>query len=450
MKTKYLIYLVLLSSLLSSCGKYLSVKPDKKMVVPSTVQELQGILDYYPFMNILCTAATETSSDNYYLTDEKFQALRNDQGRFAYLWEPGMFINASDWQNEYTVVYNANLVLEGLANIPRTESNQNAWDYCKGSALVFRAKSFYEIAQVWTLAYDSSKAGAELGIPLRLTSDFNVPSKRSTLKETYDQIISDLKDAISLLPATPPVHPYRPSKVAAYGLLARTYLTMQDYTEAKLYADSCLQLNNILLNYNNVNAGSVYTFLSYQFTNPEDMMHSSCTYGVGLTIFRGNIDTILYNSYDSDDLRKSFYFGLRGDGSYYFKGSYDGGSYYNGIATDEVYLIRAECLARQGNVSAALEDLNTLLENRWKTGTFIPLTADNPADALKLVLTERRKELVYRMLRFTDIKRLNQEGANISIERVINGQAYILKPNDPRSALPIPMNVIKITGMKQN
>jgi hypothetical protein len=90
------------------------------------------------------------------------------------------------------------------------------------------------------------------------------------------------------------------------------------------------------------------------------------------------------------------------------------------------------------------------LSKRWKNGFFQAVTASSAADALTKILTERRKELVFRGLRWADIKRLNLEGANISLTRKLNGQTYTLSPNHPRFALPIPDDVIQISGMPQN
>lgn len=181
-------------------------------------------------------------------------------------------------------------------------------------------------------------------------------------------------------------------------------------------------------------------------------MHSTCALtNLDLAYIFANVDSMLYKSYDANDLRKIIFFTSNPDGSHYFTGSYEG-TYvnYNGIATDEMYLIRAECYARSGKIVLAMNDLNALLVNRFKKGTFIPLHAGNDDDALNLILNERRKELIFRMLRFTDIKRLNKEGANITQKRIINGVAHTLSPNDPYYALPIPENVIQYTGMKQN
>lgn len=49
-----------------------------------------------------------------------------------------------------------------------------------------------------------------------------------------------------------------------------------------------------------------------------------------------------------------------------------------------------------------------------------------------------------------DIKRLNKEGANITLTRTLNNSVYELLPNDLRSALPIPEDIISLSGMEQN
>ncbi|MNT38972.1 hypothetical protein D3C71_1410060 [compost metagenome] len=62
-------------------------------------------------------------------------------------------------------------------------------------------------------------------------------------------------------------------------------------------------------------------------------------------------------------------------------------------------------------------------------------------DALNKVLIERRKELVWRAgLRWDDIRRLNKEGANISLSRKLGNETYVLKAGSPQFAFPIPTN----------
>ncbi len=110
----------------------------------------------------------------------------------------------------------------------------------------------------------------------------------------------------------------------------------------------------------------------------------------------------------------------------------------------------AESYIRKGNIVEGLAKLNELSEKRWKIGTFIPFSASTQEDALEIVLTERRKELILRGLRWTDIKRLNLQGKNIVLNRNVNGQSYNLQPNDLKYAIAIPEDIIKLTGMQQN
>ncbi len=116
-----------------------------------------------------------------------------------------------------------------------------------------------------------------------------------------------------------------------------------------------------------------------------------------------------------------------------------------------MYLIRSEAHARAGRVTEAMDDLNALMITRWNNSEPFPLfTATDQADALSKILTERRKELYGRGLRWMDIKRLNKEGANITLKRMINGQTYTLAPNADYYALPLPADIIKLTGIPQN
>jgi hypothetical protein len=99
-----------------------------------------------------------------------------------------------------------------------------------------------------------------------------------------------------------------------------------------------------------------------------------------------------------------------------------------------------------------MNDLNNLLSFRYLTGTFVPLTASGPEQALDLVLTERRKELVFRgSLRWTDLRRFNKDlNLQVTVTHIINGTTYTLPPNDPRYAMPIPDQEVQLTGIPQN
>jgi hypothetical protein len=80
----------------------------------------------------------------------------------------------------------------------------------------------------------------------------------------------------------------------------------------------------------------------------------------------------------------------------------------------------------------------------------MPIIVTDSAAALDTILLERRKELVMRTLRWIDIKRLNKEDRNIVPVRIVAGERFSLPPNDNRYALPLPSDVVNISGMPQN
>jgi len=437
------LYLFLLLAILSGCKKFLDKKPDAALVIPEKPADLQRLLDHNNYLNNVYIGWGESSSDNVYVTDADFNSLI-EGARNTYTWGDELFYDQSPnaWSKYYSFIYFANTALQELAKMSYTTADKAVYDNVKGSALAIRAYSFLHLLQLWSPAYTPANDNNPYGIPLRLDPDFNIPSVRATVGAGYRQVISDLQSAIPYLPLVPQ-HRMRPSRPAAYALLAQTYLSMGVFDRARLYADSCLQLQNALIDYNTLNAAAQFP-ISDQ--NQEVIWYM---YGPNILSDFAKIDSVLYRSYATNDLRRTIFF--TGSTTTRFKGNYTGSGFtFAGIATDEIYFIRAECAARAGDVPAALQDLNAVLQKRWKSGTFVPFTAATATDALELVLAERRKELVYREARFADIKRLNALGGQISITRKINGATMVLPPNDNRFCLPIPQNVIIVTHMPQN
>lgn len=453
----FLIYWVLLTATgLVSCKKaFLNKLPSTALVVPSTLSDYQQLLD-----NTVVTTGTpllgEVSADNFYLPYSTWQALDSREHN-AYIWAADIYEGqglVDDWDVPYQQVFYANVVLEGLSSIPVTMANQQPWDNEEGSALFLRAYAFYNVAQLFAPPYDSATAATDLGIPLRLHSDVTIPSVRASLAATYEQITGDLRLARTLLPATLPGQTLnRPSQPAALALLARVYLAMRAYDSAGRYADSALQRYNALMDYNTLDTLSRFPF---PLLNAETLYqtrivnYTQCLAAIAYP--NTLIDSTLYASYSPQDLRRALFYQLNTNGLPNMKAGYANVVWpFTGLATDELYLIRAECAARAGHTTAALADINTLLQHRYATGTFTPLTAASPQQALDTILAERRKELPFRSVRWTDLRRLNLEGRNITLTRTLNGMAYQLLPNSKLYTLPIPPDILNFNPtMKQN
>lgn len=444
-------FLLLLSSL--ACNKYLDKKSLQTQFVPDSLEDLQALLNNNTiYSNGPCLA--EICADNYYLTNTSWDRLFVfiPDNCMNYLWDKSALPNDGSWIFPYQApIYYSNIVLDHLALINK-DLNVVEYNRLKGTALFIRAFAFYELAQVYCKPF-SSTSNADLGIVLRNTSNINEVSKRATVSQTYEKILEDMKSALEMLPETSEF-PTRPTKLAVYGALARIYLSMRNYELAEKYADLLLNKYNKLLDFNSlvpVKSPPIRTF------NEEVIFHNVAQSSSIMSATYARIDTLLYESYSSSDLRKTVFFRPNSGsniGSFSFRGSYNGNgsinSVFSGITTGETYLIRSECYARRNEISLALSDLNTLLEKRWKKSEWSAITASSQEELLNIVLAERRKELAFRGQRWTDLRRLNLENANISLSRTIHDKIYSLPPNDSRWVSLIPFDVINRSGIEQN
>lgn len=448
MRTTFVIITLSFAALFfGACDKYLDVQSNNKLVVPKELEDLQKLLDNVRVMNNNFCSRGEKACDDYYVPENNYKGL-NDVEKLDYIWEDSQYNFSNDWSSMYNVVYIANLVLERLDKIERNEQNAAKWDGIKGAALFFRANSYLSLLWTYAKAYQQNTAETDLGIVLRETSDFNVKSVRASVEDSYKKVIADLETSISLLPLESD-HVVQTSKPAVYGILARAHLSMRQYDLALKYADLYLQRRNELLDYNNSNEVKLTAAFPFSLFNKETTFYMELKATI-LTNVYSNIDSMLYRSYDPNDLRKQAYFKLTAN-TINFKGQYSGSTLlFGGVTTDEMYLVRAECLARAGKLVEAQADLNKLLATRYKAGTYKPYLLTEAEEILELILNERRKELVYRGLRWMDIKRLNLEGQEIILRRIVDGREYKLAPNENRYALPLPADVVRIAGIPQN
>ena len=252
---------------------------------------------------------------------------------------------------------------------------------------------------------------------------------------------------------TPPQHRNRPSKSAAYGALARVYLSMNNYSNAEVYADSSLLLYNKLIDYNSVSQTSNTPFNGVNdeilFSANQIVAFGRLTSNSTSSVY--SCDSNLIKSYENNDLRKTLFF-RNTNGKFIVKRGYGRAGLYpfTGLATDEVYLIKAECAARRNDIDEALIYLNKLLVNRYRAGTFIPVTTGTATETIMKILEERRKELILRGVRWGDIKRLNVIEPTIALTRTVGNEMYQILPNSPRYALPIPNDEIVMSGIEQN
>lgn len=443
-------YSLLIILVNSACSGFLDLKPDQKMAVPTTLEHCELLLNDYSAMNTGYPTLGEVAADDYYLNTKDWKSLSSFDEQQTYNWSLAYMTLNTHWQNPYKTVYLSNQILAVLETLDRNV-DKDKYQKTLGAAYFFRAFAFHQVTAVFTMPYRAETAPSEMGIPLRLKPDLDYKSMRSTLHETYTQIVTDYKNAIRNLPVVESLKG-RPARAAAYAGLARLYLDMQDYERAYVYADSSLRLKADLLNYKELNASAALPIVRF---NKEVLFSAVSIFSSPLNQSLARIAPELYQSYDNSDYRKTVYFKHNASdaGTYGFKGSYDNSvtTPFVGLTTSEVYLIRAECAVRTNKFNQALNDLNTLLKNRIDPDFFVAISETNPEKLLATVLRERRKELVFRGRRWSDLRRLNQdERFTKTLMRTIDGEVYTLEPNSLKYAHLIPELVIAESGINQN
>jgi tetratricopeptide (TPR) repeat protein len=459
-KTSIQLFALLTLLFVSGCGEsFLDLKPNQSQRIPATIADYQALLDNTASMNqFSCHALGIIGSDEYYMSDARYDAFQTGTDynfmKRAYSWEAQVYeggeIN-TDWSRAYLRILQCNIVLDGLKKIHPDGLQLESFNLAKGSALFFRAVAYYSLAQLYCAPYEALSAETKAGLPLRIEADVTLKVGRSTIAQTYQLIRDDLHQGLDLLEGEPAVI-YRPSKTAAHALLSRLYMQMGDYAEAAEHASGALALKNTLNDFNVMNLTARYIFTSNGADNPELIFYSSADNATTTIVVNLNMSTELLGSYTANDLRKTAYFHINTDGRILFKGGYTGSpGQFTGLAVDEVLLNRAECNARLGKTAEALHDVNTLAAHRYEKASFVPFSAPSPAEVLQLVIAERRKELVFRGIRWEELRRLNKERVFAkTISRTIKGQLSPLPPNDARYTWPIPLDAIASGGYEQN
>ena len=369
----------------------------------------------------------------------------------------------STWNSEYKKVYYANLCLD---NVDKVSGSEEAKAVVRADAHFMRAYSFFQIALAHTLYYDG-KNGDELGISLKSSINFEEPIKRSSLAETWDFIDKDLQEALKctkpFVTSEQPVRNWRASTVGVRSFAARYYLYRNDMANAKKYAQMVLEEYSEMKNLNNPKDMAFGSSSSWKYFLQDNGKLDSVlvrypntrqqlvTYfemepnmnallgWKGLTYAKAIMEPTsatllsedLINTYKTDvpggvltnDLRYNFFviqgYGLtvstEGSASrnqpVSKKSLYPSyvnflGDLLSGTTTAEMYLILAECAAREGLAQKAMEYVNIVRKNRIASAAYTDLTATDAADALKKVLQERRREMPF-SIRWYDMKRLN-------------------------------------------
>lgn len=343
------------------------------------------------------------------------------------------------WRGPWPGILMANIVLETAPNLDIDENIKNR---SMGEAHFLRAHYYFILARYFG------------GVPLMTSptsADDDLFPARNSVNEVYDLIISDLTSASQLLP---PKSSYgqqdlgRATKGAAYGLLAKVYLTLGNYQEAVNMATQVEGLGYALNadyydNFNINKENSIESIFEVQFAsdggydfwgNENQASWASPFMGPRGSNFVGggygwNQPTQEFiNQYESDDLRKDVtvlyeggpqFDGLDYQASYSYTGynvrkflvpisvipSFDNSPMnFPVLRYADVLLMKAEALNELGQTNEANQYLNMI---RKRAGLNDVPPGLSQAQFREAVLKERRMELAFEGQRWFDLIRVN-------------------------------------------
>lgn len=236
----YSVLLITIALFITSCEKLLDKQPEDS-IAPVNYFKTEGDLQR------ALTGVYDRLGDNslygttlwsYMCFSDDFFFRGSTTGLRVNILDAGDGSTNGLFERAYVGVERANLL---LANLDNATASQSVKDEIKGQAMFLRAYYYFILVDNFG------------GVPMRLTPTTS-PSEallpRSSVKEIYDQIVSDMKSSIELLK---PISDYnfngRVTKTAAQGILARVYLTMagaplndkSQYENARMMADAVIK-----------------------------------------------------------------------------------------------------------------------------------------------------------------------------------------------------------------
>lgn len=266
------------------------------------------------------------------------------------------------WTSFYTVIYDANALIAG--------------DSASSLPAGYKARAIGEAKFIRALCYFylANEFGA---VPLVLSTDVQATTKqpRDSVSVVYAQIIRDLTDASSVLPADLSLYAgnrTRATTWAATALLARTYLYQKNWSRAESTATTVISnpgLFSMVTNPANVFLANSTEGIM-QFTNAITQSWTASTLAGFPTSPTPSfvLSDSLYAAFEPGDLRLTNWTAIKSYGGtnypYPYKYKYRGGvgsvEYAQVLRLSEQYLIRAEARMQQGDISGAAADLNVV------------------------------------------------------------------------------------------
>jgi hypothetical protein len=320
------------------------------------------------------------------------------------------------WAGIYQTINGANEVIAKVPKVVDPAFAAGQQNQLTGEGYFIRALAYFDLARCWG------------GVPITLTPTTTATEKnkiaRSTLDQTYAQVLSDLDAADSLMSLPTAQNPVRANKETAWALKARYYLYQKDWANAEVYASKVIADNTnyqLLAPFSSwfQPASAVATKESvFELSYNATYTNSSRGYwqppalgGTRQWAPGDSIAALLTNpqigggrsALVAQTSTKAWY------GNLFYRSPATDPSYIIRIA--ELYLIRAEARAGQNELSDALADLNAIRARAGLAGS----TAVSQSDILLAIEQENRVEFALEPHRWFDLVRTGRAQAVLGI-----------------------------------
>ncbi len=471
------ISILLALGVVSGCDNYLEETPDNRVELNTIEKAAQLLTNAYSGASY---QFTEWMSDNVTFTTGTVRLLEHNQ---AYKWEDVTPDNQDTptyfWTSTYDAIAHANEVLAVIDKLPGERARKRA---VEGEALLARAYGHFMLVNLFAKHFDPETASSDPGIPYveEPERQFIKQYERQSVRDVYNKIEDDLLDGLRLVNESFYANSgkYHFTRNAALALASRFYLFKGDYEKCIEYSTQMLgsdpsvfikNIEGLLAQTANPNE-----FIQ-AFVSPTDQSNLLMVRNV--TNFPVNVGywpspNIINNMFDSNpwfvqDIRTSneYPIYLRGTGWALAKYEFlfertsltsNVGLYYTinpVFRGEEVLLNRAEAYAFSGNFTAALADLQVLVNARYQNDPKLTIQTlrnyygsnNDLLVTVLFILDERQKEFMHEGLRWFDIKRYG-----IPVTHFTDEGQYILQSDDPRKVLQIPKAAIDVGGLKPN
>lgn len=364
------------------------------------------------------------------------------------------------WKNGYEIIANANEVIQYGPSVSDRFPQQAASvrNYI-AQAYFIRALIHLDLSLVYGQTYTYSADGSHLGTAV-MTTIPDVKSKiaRSTAAVTYKRILDDLQTASDMFADGWTKGCYYASPAACKALMARVYLYMENYSEAKKYASEVISDYGLSLT---LRADYVAMFCGRKEGQEAIFRLNGLSGGYKLgAMFDYNSPSMnpsskLMDIFSSDehawagtDIRSEL-LSYKSSGGDEFPGVCmkftdtedidDTQKRYDPfvLRLSEMYLIRAEAACHDGDIDTALSDIATLeARARGVKAAEINVVYSNAEELDGIIRRERVKELFLEGHRLFDLTRRHE---TLSRDADCGSSVLSMTYPDDRFILPIPL-----------